>query len=357
MSDFKKEVEDNSIEAIKYQGKTLGQWEKEFNGEFSAKQLFQLIKSGIDLGRIKLGLVDEGKNEDNEFFFEATDNKGMKSKPVWRVSMDWPNGGYGVFLAYGDNAQEAKTNAENELKNLGIEAKAKYAELNTYNESKEDTSMNESARGPITPEMWKEAADWFTANGYPIEDDEQRIDKIAPQLDQFLFKVGKSPTGKDEVLSGADAYDLYTQLKGKQELKESRGWYGGGYGGTGKSYSKLGNDAPRGAAIGWYSVEQLDPKARGKMPGWRCGPSNFPFVDLLYPERKYKKGVMVMRNKYLKAGEMSGEKYIAVPSYFSAIKDNDEEALKLLNALNIPLDLTFGMDPNDDYSMTYNISE
>jgi hypothetical protein len=60
-----------------------------------------------------------------------------------------------------------------------------------------------------------------------------------------------------------------------------------------------------------------------------------------------------MRNKYIKAGEMSGEKYIAIPSYFDAIKNNDEEALNLLKLLNIPLDLTFGMDPNDDYSVTY----
>lgn len=35
-----KEAEDNSIEAIKYQGKTLSQWEKEFDGEFTARQLF-----------------------------------------------------------------------------------------------------------------------------------------------------------------------------------------------------------------------------------------------------------------------------------------------------------------------------
>ena len=95
-------------------------------------------------------------------------------------------------------------------------------------------------------------------------------------------------------------------------MNEGRSWYGGGYGGTGKSYKSLGSRAPRGAEIGWYSVEQLDPKAAGKMPGWRCGPSNFPFEDLLYPERKYVKGAMVMRNKYLKAGSMSGDKYRSI---------------------------------------------
>jgi hypothetical protein len=37
------------------------------------------------------------------------------------------------------------------------------------------------------------------------------------------------------------------------------------------------------------------------------------------------------------------------------VKYNDEEAINLLNILNIPLNLTFSMDPNDDYSVTYNI--
>lgn len=137
------------------------------------------------------------------------------------------------------------------------------------------------------------------------------------------------------------------------KTNEAYTWRRGGYGGTGKSWASLEGNAPRGSAIGWYSVSDLDPKAKGKMPGWRCGPSNFPFKDMLYPERKYKIGTMVMRNKYIKAGSESGEKYIAIPSYFDAIKNNDADALALLTAMNIPLDLTFGMDPNDDYSVTY----
>jgi len=34
------EAEDNRIESIQYQGKPLSQWEKDFNGEFTARQLF-----------------------------------------------------------------------------------------------------------------------------------------------------------------------------------------------------------------------------------------------------------------------------------------------------------------------------
>ena len=40
-------------------------------------------------------------------------------------------------------------------------------------------AMDES----ITPEQWKEAMDWFNANGYEIEDDEDRLEEIAPQGD------------------------------------------------------------------------------------------------------------------------------------------------------------------------------
>lgn len=217
------ETEDNSLGATLYQGKTLSQWEKEFNGEFNVHQLFQLLRSGVDLGRIKLGLVDESDDLD------------------------------------------------------------------------EQDDVN---------------------------------DKVLFKGEEFMFE-------------------------NDDEITEGRNWRTGGYGGSGRSYSSFNGSAPRGAAIGWYAVADLDPKAKGKMPGWRCGPSNFPFTDLLYPERKYKVGTMVMRNKYIKAGEMSGEKYIAIPSYFDAIKNNDEEALNLLKLLNIPLDLTFGMDPNDDYSVTY----
>ena len=137
-------------------------------------------------------------------------------------------------------------------------------------------------------------------------------------------------------------------------LNEGRNWRTGGYGGTGRSYRSFGEiGAPRGKAISWFAISDIDPKAKGKMYDWRMGPSNFPFKDLLYPERNYKIGTTVLRSKFLKAGDESGVKYIAVPSYFDAIKNNDQEAINLMTSLGIPLDLTFGKDPNDDYSSTY----
>ena len=131
----------------------------------------------------------------------------------------------------------------------------------------------------------------------------------------------------------------------------------GGYGGYGRSYRSYGEvGAPRGKAISWFAVSDLDPKARGKMNDWRVGPSNFPFKDLLYPNRKYRVGTTVLRSKFLKAGDESGVKYIAIPSYLDAIRNNDEAAIGLLNTLGIPLDLTFGYGPNEDFSSTYTIS-
>lgn len=195
-----------------------------------------------------------------------------------------------------------------------------------------------------------------------VSDFIELLETAAKPDDKLVFRYRHGELGmfKFASKSGVAVADLVEvdamPLREKENVAEGRGWYGGGYGGTGRSYRSLGGSAPRGAEIGWYAVEQLDPKAKGKMPGWRMGPANFKFTDLLYPERNYKVGTTVMRNKYVKAGSESGVKYIAVPSYFSALQDKDEAAIGLLTALGIPLDLTFGMDPNDDYSMTYTVS-
>ena len=187
----------------------------------------------------------------------------------------------------------------------------------------------------------------------------------------YFVKLDHGPdAGTVFLLDGTDASqqtydkDLSMLFKEEKSIEEGRSWRDGGYGGTGRAYSSLGSKAPRGEEIGWYKVSDLDPKAAGKMPGWRCGPSNFPFNDALYgigtgrldpdgKSRKYKVGTMIMRNKHVNAGSASGIVDIAVPSYFAAIKSNDEDAIAMLKLLGIPLDLTFGMDPNDDYSVTY----
>ena len=65
------------------------------------------------------------------------------------------------------------------------EAIAKWSKRLAVLESKKKT-LQESKwdeHGALTPEQWQEAADWFNANGYPIEDDEARLDQFAPQLD------------------------------------------------------------------------------------------------------------------------------------------------------------------------------
>ena len=300
-----KEAEDNRIESMLYQGKPLSQWEKEFEGEFTARQLFQLIRSGIDLGRIKLGLVDEADSiddkalfKDEEFFFNEKDNEEQMNEVT-----------------------------------------------------DEEAALDESSRNPEDVVTVEDFIELLRARTN-LDD---KLMFRAYKKEALLFDVNsRAGITIVDIVPSVDAKRISEQ-ENEENMNEGRSWYGGGYGGTGKSHKSLGSRAPRGAEIGWYSVEQLDPKAAGKMSNWRCGPSNFPFEDLLYPERKYVKGAMVMRNKYLKAGSMSGDKYIAIPSYFDCIKNNDTEAIQLLKALNIPLDLTFGMNPNDDYSMTYHI--
>ena len=300
-----KEAEDNRIESMLYQGKPLSQWEKEFEGEFTARQLFQLIRSGIDLGRIKLGLVDEADSiddkalfKDEEFFFNEKENEEQMNEVT-----------------------------------------------------DEEAALDESARNPEDVVTVEDFIELLRARTN-LDD---KLMFRAYKKEALLFDVNsKAGITIVDIVPSADAKRISEQ-ENEDNMNEGRNWYGGGYGGTGKSYKSLGSRAPRGAEIGWYPVEQLDPKAAGKMPGWRCGPSNFPFEDLLYPERKYVKGAMVMRNKYIKAGSMSGDKYIAIPSYFDCIKNNDQEAINLLKDLGIPLDLTFGMDPNEDYSNSYTI--
>ena len=302
-----KEAEDNRIESMLYQGKPLSQWEKEFEGEFTARQLFQLIRSGIDLGRIKLGLVDEADSiddktlfKDEEFFFNEKDNEEQMNEVT-----------------------------------------------------DEEAALDESSRNPEDVVTVEDFIELLRARTN-LDD---KLMFRAYKKEALLFDVNsRAGITIIDIVPSVDAKRISEQ-ENEENMNEGRSWYGGGYGGTGKSYKSLGSRAPRGAEIGWYSVEQLDPKAAGKMPNWRCGPSNFPFKDLLYPERKYVKGAMVMRNKYLKAGLMSGDKYIAIPSYFDCIKNNDQEAINLLKDLGIPLDLTFGMDPNEDYSNSYTIKK
>ena len=453
------EAEDNRIESIQYQGKPLSQWEKDFNGEFTARQLFQLIRSGVDLGRIKLGLVDEAESsiddkalfKDEEFFFNENDANEDQMNEVTdeEAALDESARNPEDVVTVGDFIEllRSRTDLDDKLVLRVAKKTAMLFDVNSkagttvidiipsidakrVNESENDAPLSvsdlidelkDSTSSPnldlalanvegnpyyITKVVAKKNAvllrcipagfnenveldsngtldDFMTVGdlrdlgqkAYPNSRDAWLVDNIAGIVNgkvidfksiKYVRPEGYPSNGTFFLLDKSEAsLAAYEKEKAlmlsekdndmKRTNEGRKSWYGGGYGGTGRSYKSLGSRAPRGAEIGWYSVEQLDPKAAGKMPGWRCGPSNFPFEDLLYPERKYVKGAMVMRNKYLKAGSMSGEKYIAIPSYFDAINNNDQEAIDLLKALGIPLDLTFGMDPNDDYSMTYTI--
>lgn len=351
----------------------------------TVSDIYETDKSSID---------DPALFKGEKFYFNEAENKSR----VWAVKFEVENGGNGVHLADGINIEDAKKNTINDLNKIGVNVTKIFwvrpHESNTFYESaqrpedvltvddlnevlartcdnddkvmfrvnKQECSLFDiHSKGgiavidlvkgkfmheSITDEQWEEAAHWFAENGYDIHDSDEGGFTFTQEVE------GKRWYDQDE------GWNLYLKLSGKEkntDMNEGYGWRRGRYGGSGRSFSSLGDRAPRGAAIGWYAVDVLDPKAKGNIaPGWRCGPSNFKFTDLLYPERNYKVGTMVMRNKYVKAGSMSGEKYIAIPSYFDAIKNNDEEALNILKLLGIPLNLTFGMNPDDDYSVTYN---
>ena len=131
----------------------------------------------------------------------------------------------------------------------------------------------------------------------------------------------------------------------------------GGFGGYGRKYSSYGSSAPRGAAIGWYCVADVDPACKNMDRNWRFGPIEFTrgVVDFLYPERQYKRGATMLRHKHFKMpndGDVV-ELYVGIASIFDAVKNNDEEALKKLDMLGINRNISLGLDPEDDYSAQY----
>ena len=92
------------------------------------------------------------------------------------------------------------------------------------------------------------------------------------------FFLMDGTTASLEAYEKEKAVMLSEKDKEPRDVNEGRGWYGGGYGGSGRSYSSFEGHAARGSEIGWYYVSAIDPKAKGKIAeGWRCGPSNFVY--------------------------------------------------------------------------------
>lgn len=52
---------------LMHQGKTISQWEKEFNGEFTKDQLAKMVRGGCDLEKIRIMGLDESKKLDESF--------------------------------------------------------------------------------------------------------------------------------------------------------------------------------------------------------------------------------------------------------------------------------------------------
>ena len=362
-----KTIAENTYDALAtmmHQGKSIEQWAKDFKGEFTMPQLVKMAKCGCDFQKMLLqqnGVlsVDEAAEEEkkdettNESSAEDEDaalneEDGIKIENVSDLIDE---------LNDATNAPNSTSILVSDLNGNNLEisevvATPKAIVLKTQEAELLEKSNEEVNEATYEPEDVVTVGDFISL----LERRTDANDKITfrcNKKDCILFDVGsKGGIAVVDLVYGKQQFNEKDDEQVSERAYNSRT---GGYGGTGKSFASYEYGAPRGKSIGWYAVDQIDPKAKGKMYGWRMGPSNFPFEDLLYPERKYKVGTTVMRNKYVKAGSESGIKYIAIPSYFSAIKNNDQEAINLLNALGIPLDLTFGMDPNDDYSVTYTI--
>ena len=350
--------ENDSIGALVHQGKTISQWEKLLKDQFSftQNQILNLIKCGVDLSRMvqELDETDAGFDDpvfkDEEFFFnESTQSKDIVTVEDFIEAMknDATATDKIAFIA-GDKAY-----ALNDIRSKGGVAVVEFAEKNAnqLNEFEDEDEDDEDVTFTVS-DLIDELKDATTSPNFDlvianVDGNPYYITGVSFKKNAVLLACSPIRTTNESMTSeqqheaaaqsNANEYQIDDALK--------------------KSQKNLDNAGTCSSQIGWCAVDQLDPKAKDKMIGWRCGPSNFPFVDLLYPERTYKTGTMVMRNKYVKAGSMSGQKYIAIPSYFAAIKDNDQEAINLLNILGIPLDLTFGMNPDDDYSNAYTLKQ
>ena len=163
--------------------------------------------------------------------------------------------------------------------------------------------------------------------------------------------------GKEDVSEGEDTEaEQNADDLDEEDLAERYDRYGG-FGGYGRKYSSYGSSAPRGAAIGWYCVADVDPACKNMDRNWRFGPIEFTrgVVDFLYPERQYKRGATMLRHKHFKMpndGDVV-ELYVGIASIFDAVKNNDEEALKKLDMIGINRNISLGLDPEDDYSAQY----
>lgn len=177
-------------------------------------------------------------------------------------------------------------------------------------------------------------------------------------LDEKDDSEKEDAEGKEEVSEGEDseASEESTDDLDEEDIDERYDRYGG-FGGYGRKYSSYGSSAPRGAAIGWYCVADVDPACKNMDRNWRFGPIEFTrgVVDFLYPERQYKRGATMLRHKHFKMpndGDVV-ELYVGIASIFDAVKNNDEEALKKLDMLGINRNISLGLDPEDDYSAQY----
>lgn len=205
-------------------------------------------------------------------------------------------------------------------------------------------------RDPVLSKLLKKTA--------PAGEEAAAEDNAAENVEEGeSFRANGNEDAAVDEADGDAGEDASTEEDLDEEDIEERYDRFGGYGGYGRKYSSYGSSAPRGEAIGWYCVADVDPACKSMDRNWRFGPIEFTrgVVDFLYPERQYKRGATMLRNKHVKmpdSGE-SVEVYVGIPSIFDAVKNNDEEALKKLEMIGINKNISLGLDPDDDYTAQY----
>ena len=124
-----------TTDEVMHQGKTISQWEKAFNGEFTYDQILKMARGGADLEKILMLGLDETEVEDaalSEPVLESISPKYIVNVKVMGMNV--------TFTSAAESEEDAKTDIEEKIKKLTNGSKAKIESI-----EKIKTSLNESS--------------------------------------------------------------------------------------------------------------------------------------------------------------------------------------------------------------------
>lgn len=241
----------SSIGDILHQGRSIADWEKILKKDygFSQKQILAMARSGTDLEKISLLGLDESmkaaakKAEEKleEKAEEKTEDKGTsKAKDAVNEAVYDP-----------EDVVTVKDFIEIIRRRSDLDDKLQFR-----SNKKPAALFDVISKAGITIVDVIDAKSQILESG---EEDDSKIESVSNLIDK-LNSVTPAPNSTNIIVQDENGNNLSIDSialdrKGlnvvistaRGPLAEGRGWYGGGYGGTGKSYSRLGDKAPRGA--------------------------------------------------------------------------------------------------------------